>query len=46
MPDPVLTRGTNARKVISEVYASSGHRKLLCELSKLLKFNDFNLLTK
>ena len=68
-------QGYNARKVISEVYASfvlslggnvntrrmskpdmgsifhikksikySGHRKLLCELSKLSKFNAFNLL--
>ena len=68
-------QGFNARKVISEVYASfvlslggnvntrrmskpdmesifqikksmkySFHRKLLCELSKLSKFNAFNLL--
>ena len=45
-------QGYNARKVISEVYASfvlqcmkySGHRKLLCDKSKLSKFNAFNLL--
>ena len=73
-----LTQGTNARKVMSEVYAFlycsvlslggkvntrrmsqpdmesiftkiiymkySGHRKLLCELSKLSKLNAFILL--
>ena len=46
-----FTQGYSARKVISEVCASivlqctvSGHRKLLCELSKISKFNAFNLL--